>query len=45
MEVGQNNALTGKLRGEEDEVLSKESTPTKDVITTVTRLKSQIVHS
>ena len=39
MEAGQNKALTGNMRGEDDELLSKDSTPTKDVITTVNMTK------
>ena len=32
MEVGQNKALTGKMRGEEDGTFVNESAPTKDVV-------------
>jgi len=35
MEAGQYKALTWKMRGQEDELLSKDSTPTKDVVSTV----------
>ena len=45
METGQNKALMGNMRGEGDELFSKDSTPTKDVITTVNMTKIPHFHS
>jgi hypothetical protein len=39
IEAEPNKAMTGNMRGEDDELLLKDSTSTKDIITTVNMTK------